>query len=96
VIEWTSGKIAELIQLVQAGAVLLAIVTVGYAYGKTRSLVTLLVAALTAGVFLWAINNITWWQQRVDEETWQLRSPAGEVAAFPSWADSGFGVRSGD
>jgi hypothetical protein len=69
VIDWTHDKIAELIALVRFGAVLVAVVSVAYAYAKTRSLVTLLVAALTAGIFLWAVNNTAWWQQRVEDES---------------------------
>jgi hypothetical protein len=68
-IDWTHDKIAELISLVRFGAVLVAVASVLYAYAKTRSLVTLLVAALTAGIFLWAINNTSWWEQRVEEES---------------------------
>lgn len=68
-IDWTNDKIGELISLVQFASVLVAIVSVAYAYAKTRSLVALLVAALTAGIFLWAINNTDWWQQRVEEES---------------------------
>jgi hypothetical protein len=69
VIDWTHDKIGELISLVRFAAVLVAVASVGYAYAKTRSLVTLLVAALTAGIFLWAINNTDWWQARVEEES---------------------------
>jgi len=69
VIDWANDKIAELIALLRGAAVLVAIAMVAYSYIKTRSLVTLLVAALTAGFFLWTINNTDWWQQKVDEES---------------------------
>lgn len=68
-IQWTNEKIAELITLARGAAVLLAIAMVGLAYAKTRSLTTLLLAALTAGFFLWTINNTDWWQQKVEEES---------------------------
>lgn len=68
-IDWTNDKIGELISLVQFASVLVAIVSVAYAYAKTRSLVALLVAALTAGLFLWTVHNTDWWQQRVEEES---------------------------
>jgi hypothetical protein len=67
-IDWTNDKIAELIALVRGAAVLLAIAMVAYAYMKTRSFVTLLLAAITAGFFLWTINNTDWWEQKVEEE----------------------------
>jgi hypothetical protein len=68
-IDWLSGKILEVTDLVRGASVLGAIVMVAFAYYKARSIVALLVAALTAGVFLWTINNVDWWQQRVEEET---------------------------
>jgi hypothetical protein len=68
-IEWMNGKIVEVTDLVRGASVLGAIVMVAVAYYKLRSLVALIVAALTAGVFLFAINNITWFQDRVTEET---------------------------
>jgi hypothetical protein len=68
VIDWTNDKIEELITLLRGASVLLAIAMVAYSYLKTRSFVTLLVAALTAGFFLWTINNTDWWQARVEDE----------------------------
>lgn len=78
-IDWTNDKIAELIALLRGASVLLAIAMVAYSYLKTRSLVTLLVAALTAGFFLWTINNTDWWQARIEEES----APAPVVGAPP-------------
>jgi hypothetical protein len=68
-LDWLSGKIDEVTVLFRAASVLGAIVMVAIAYYKTRTLVALIVAAITAGVFLWAINNPEWWQDRVEEET---------------------------
>lgn len=81
-IDWTNDKIAELIALLRAASVLLAIAIVALSYLKTRSLVTLLVAALTAGFFLWTINNTDWWQARVEEES----APTPVVAAGPLYS----------
>jgi hypothetical protein len=69
VIDWTNDKISELIALVRGAAVLGAVAMVVYAYLKTRTLIAVLVAALTAGIFLWAINNTDWWERRVGEES---------------------------
>lgn len=68
-IDWVSGKVDEVTSLFQAVSVLGAIIMVAIAYYKTRTLVALIVAAITAGVFLWTINNAEWWQDRVEEET---------------------------
>lgn len=86
-IDWVSGKVLELTDLVRGASVLGAIVMVAYAYYKVRTLVAVLVAALTAGVFLWTINNTDWWQQRVEEESgshqlwddaWEFQRDASE------------------
>jgi hypothetical protein len=68
-IDFLNGKILEVTALVRGASVLGAIVMVAFAYYKMRSLVAVLVAALTAGVFLWTINNTGWWQDRVQDET---------------------------
>ena len=99
-IDWTNDKIAELIALLRAASVLLAIAIVALSYLKTRSLVTLLVAALTAGFFLWTINNTDWWQARVEDEegapapvvvgppplsSGLVDQPGGLVIGFEGW-----------
>ena len=84
-IDWTNDKIAELIALARAAAVLVAIATVGYAYAKTRSLTTLLLAAINAGIFLWSVNNTSWWQQKVEEEA--SPNTLDLVAAVPAAAE---------
>ena len=68
-IDWLSGKIVEVTALVRGASVLGAIVMVAFAYYRARSLVAVLVAGLTAGVFLWTINNTDWWRDRVEEES---------------------------
>lgn len=68
-IDWLQGKILEVTDLVRGASVLGAIIMIAVAYYKARSIVALIVAALTAGVFLWTINNTDWWRQRVEEET---------------------------
>jgi hypothetical protein len=68
-IDFVSGKILEVTALVRGASVLGAIVIVATTYYKARTLTALIVAALTAGVFLWTINSIDWWQDRVEEET---------------------------
>lgn len=68
-LDWLSGKILEVTALVRGASVLGAIIMVAFAYYKARSLVAVLVAGLTAGVFLWTINNTDWWQTKVEEES---------------------------
>lgn len=68
-LDWTSGKILEVTALVRTASVLGAILMVAVAYYKVRSIVALIVAAITAGLFLFTINNVDWWQERVEEES---------------------------
>ena len=68
-IDFLNEKVLEVTAFVRGASVLGAIVMVALAYYKMRTLVAVLVAALTAGVFLWAINNTSWWSDRVEEET---------------------------
>lgn len=77
-IDWTSGKVDEVTELFRNVSVLGAIVMVAIAYYKTRTIVALVVAALTAGVFLWSINNIGWWTDRVEDES-ESGAPAGPL-----------------
>jgi hypothetical protein len=87
VIEWTSGKILEVTALVRGASVLGAILMVVVAYFKLRSIVAVIVASITAGVFLFTINNTDWWLDRVEEESETLRRGA-EVS---SWDGGAFG-----
>lgn len=68
-IDWLSGKLVEVTALVRGASVLGAIIMVAFAYYRARSLVAVLVAGLTAGVFLWTINNTDWWRDRVADES---------------------------
>jgi hypothetical protein len=79
-LEWVATKTEEVTSLFQAVSVLGAIIMVAVAYYKTRTIVALIVAAITAGVFLWTVNNAEWWQERVEEET-EVAPLVGEPVA---------------
>jgi hypothetical protein len=76
VIDWTSTKILEVTALVRGASVLGAILMVVIAYFKLRSIVAVIVASITAGVFLFTINNTDWWLDRVEEESETMRRGA--------------------
>jgi hypothetical protein len=86
VIDWTSGKILEVTALVRGASVLGAILMVGVAYFKLRSIVAVIVAAITAGVFLFTINNTDWWLDRVEEESETMRRTVEGAPPSPDWA----------
>lgn len=75
-LDWVETKVDDVTELFRGVSVLGAIIMVAIAYYKTRTIVALIVAALTAGVFLWTINNTEWWQERVEEETEIESAPA--------------------
>lgn len=81
-LDWIELKVDEVTTLFQGASVLGAIIMVAVAYYKTRTIVALVVAAITAGVFLWTINNADWWQERVEEET-EVAPPLGPVTDEP-------------
>jgi hypothetical protein len=83
VIDWTSGKILEVTALVRGASVLGAILMVAIAYFKLRSIVAVIVAAITAGLFLFTINNTDWWQDRVEEESDTLGRTVQTVEVTP-------------
>jgi hypothetical protein len=86
VIDWTSGKILEVTALVRGASVLGAILMVAVAYFKLRSIVAVIVAAITAGVFLFTINNTDWWLDRVEEESDTMRRTVEVAPPSPDWA----------
>jgi hypothetical protein len=90
VIDFTSEKILEVTALVRGASVLGAILMVAVAYFKLRSIVAVIVAAITAGLFLFTINNTDWWLDRVEEESDTLRrtGQTGEVVEVAGWSGS--------
>jgi hypothetical protein len=79
VIDFLSRKILQVTALVRGASVLGAILMVAFAYYRARTLVAVLVAGLTAGVFLWTINNTGWWSDRVKEESGTLGRSGDKV-----------------
>jgi hypothetical protein len=90
VIDFTSEKILEVTALVRGASVLGAILMVAVAYFKLRSIVAVIVAAITAGVFLFTINNTDWWLDRVEEESDTLgrTGQAGQTVEVAGWSGS--------
>lgn len=68
--------------LIQAAAVVMAIVTILGTYIKTKALVPTLTAAVLAGFVLWGVNNTSWFQTKVGEET-SLGAPAAVSPPSP-------------
>ena len=70
--DWIAAKLAEVEQLIQLGAAVLAVVYVVSTWWRTKALVPTVTAMVLAGAVLWAINNIDWFERKVGEEAQSL------------------------
>ena len=73
--QWFQGKLTQLETLIQAAAVVMAIIAILGAWFRTKALVPTVTAAVLAGFVLWGINNTSWFQTKVGEES-GLGAPA--------------------
>ena len=78
--DFLRGKLGEAQSLIQAAAVVMAIVFILSAWFRTKALVPTLTAAVLSGFVLWGINNTSWFQTKVGEET-GLGAPVAAVTA---------------
>jgi hypothetical protein len=67
--QWFQGKLLQAQSLVQAAAVLMAIIAILGAWFRTKALVPTVTAAILSGFVLWGINNTSWFQTKVGEES---------------------------
>ena len=77
--QWLQGKLGELQTLIQAAAVVMAIVAILGAWFRTKALVPTVTAAVLAGFVLWGISNTSWFQTKVGEETGLGTQPAASA-----------------
>lgn len=88
--QWLQGKLGEVQALIQAAAVVMAIVAILGAWFRTKALVPTVTAAVLAGFVLWGISNTSWFQTKVGEE-----SGLGAQPAPPAGPVMGVAVRGG-
>ena len=67
--QWFQGKLTQVETLIQAAAVVMAIIAILGAWFRTKALVPTVTAAVLAGFVLWGINNTSWFQTKVGEES---------------------------
>ena len=67
--QWFQGKLGQLESLIQAAAVVMAIIAILGTYFRTKALVPTVTSAVLAGFVLWGINNTSWVQTKVGEES---------------------------
>lgn len=79
--EMLQGEIAKVEVLVQAAVALMALIMVVVVWAKTKAFVPTLGAVLFGAVVVWAVNNVDFLQQKVDEE-FQAVAVAESAAAM--------------
>ena len=67
--QWFQGKLVQVQTLIQAAAVVMAIIAILGAWFRTKALVPTVTAAILSGFVLWGINNTSWFQTKVGQET---------------------------
>ena len=67
--QWFQGKLVQVQTLIQAAAVVMAIIAILGAWFRTKALVPTVTAAILSGFVLWGINNTSWFQTKVGEES---------------------------
>lgn len=76
--QWFQGKLVQVESLIQAAAVVMAIIAILGAWFRTKALVPTVTAAILSGFVLWGINNTSWFQTKVGEESGlSVPAPAG-------------------
>lgn len=74
-IDLLNDKIADVEGLVRAFVGLMALVMVIVVWVRTKSFVPVLGAVLFGAFVIWAVNNVAFLEQKVDEEFQSLRPP---------------------
>lgn len=74
-IDLLNDKIADVEGLVRAFVGLMALVMVIVVWVRTKSFVPVLGAVLFGAFVIWAVNNVAFLEQKVDEEFQSLRAP---------------------
>lgn len=88
--EWAADKIADVQGLVITAIALMAVILIASTWWTTKALVPTVTALLLAGLVLWAVSNVDWFQARIGDEVqtgWAAAPPAtppSAVGAAPS------------
>jgi L-lactate permease len=67
--DWMAGELQRIERVVIIAGFAFAIVYVLYVFFVKKSFIAMIAALLTAGIFVWGINNIGWFRDKVGDET---------------------------
>lgn len=87
--QFLQQKLTQVQSLIQAAAVVMAIVAILGAWFRTKALVPTVTAAVLSGFVLWGINNTSWFQTKVGQETGLGAGPAVVTAGPPVVSPAG-------
>jgi L-lactate permease len=67
--EWLTDELKRVQNVLIIACVAFAIAYVLYTFFAKKSFIAMIAALLTAAIFIWGVNNIGWFRDRVKEET---------------------------
>src|SRR6266516_4428939 len=77
---WLAGELHRIANVLFIAAVVFGIGYVLYIFFVKKSFVALVAALLTAGIFIWGLGHIGWFQGQVSNETKQNGSAGGSIS----------------
>lgn len=87
--EWAHEMLANIRELILAGAWVVGVGFVLWTFAKSRGqLIPTAVSALMAGAMIWAVHNPEWFERTVGEET-IAHAPVVDVADEPAGGGAG-------
>ena len=69
------GEIAKVESLVQAGVALMALIMIVVVWARTKAFVPTIGAVLFAAIVTWAVHNVDFLQQKVEQDFEQRGTP---------------------
>jgi hypothetical protein len=78
--DWMKAEAHTIEGLVKVLVGVGAAIWVAYYFVKNKSFVALIVALLTAGLLVWGVSNVPWFQHKIDREINPIVNPPGLVS----------------
>lgn len=78
-IDWLNSEATAVGGLIQNGIGVMAIAFVGMVFWRSKAFAPTLGALLLAGVVIWGVRNVDWFERQIDKETVKAGLPAAAV-----------------
>lgn len=83
-IDWLNSETTAIGGLIQNGISVLAIAFVGMVFWRSKAFAPTIGALLLAGVVIWGVRNIDWFERQIGNETNKAGAPAVAVVQADS------------